>query len=289
MVTLLTSSTDRLLGRAGLSIALGLIVTTVSAAPSQAATLYNKTNLITNVDSGLNGADVSQLPLNATTFGFNASNGLRLAQSFTIANNESWSIDSIGVMAYLSSSTGAQTTSPFTGISVTIWNQAPGLDGSLVRAASATLASTNWTGIYRTPNGTANLTNSQRPIMNVTAAFSNLTLNSGTYWVDYAVTAQSASGLNAFSPYLLNTNSAGIPTGNARQFNGLTWSQIATGNPSQGISLPLTIIGNRSTTPTPTIPNPLPGAPPTNAIPSPALLPGLIGFGIGLWKRRGDR
>jgi hypothetical protein len=246
-----------------------LVVSLVTGAPAQAATLLNSANLITNPGAGYNGANVSQLPTSATTYGFTASNGLRLAQSFTITG-AAWSIDAISVMGYLSSPAGAPTTSPFTGLSINIWDQAPGLSGSRTLAASTSLSSTDWSGTYRTPNGTQNLTNSLRPIMNLTAAFSNLTLNPGTYWVDYAFSGTSASGVtNAFSPYLLTTNPAGIQTGNARQFNGSSWSPIVTTASNQGLSLPLTITGSRSTT----------------SIPTPALLPGMIAFGLGLWRR----
>jgi hypothetical protein len=261
---------DRSLSFSGLTT-LGLLLLNLSAAPAQGATLYSRNNLITNADVGFNGADVSQLPSNATTYGFTASSGLRLAQSFSVTD-DSWTIDSIGVMAYLNSPAGAPTTSPFTGISINIWNQAPGASGAQTLAASTTLSSTAWTGIYRTPNGAANLTNSLRPIMSVTAAFDNLTLSRGTYWVDYAVSGTSTSGSNnAFTPYLLNSGSSTtIATGTARQFNGTSWSPIATTAANQGVSLPLTITGSRS----------------TNAIPTPALLPGLIGFGVSLWRRR---
>lgn len=268
-VNSIIQSTDGLTPSIGLPIALLFATSLAIGAPAQSATLLNSANLITNNGAGYNGANVSQLPTGATTYGFTASNGLRLAQSFTITGN-AWSIEAISVMAYLSSPAGAPTTSPFSGISINIWDQAPGLTGSRTLAASTTLSSSNWSGTYRTANGTTNLANSLRPIMNLTAAFSNLTLTPGTYWVDYAFSGTSASGVtNAFSPYLLTTSPAGIQIGNARQFNGSSWSTIVTSTANQGISLPLTITGNRSTT----------------SIPTPALLPGLIAFGLSLWRR----
>ncbi len=259
---------DRLFEFKGIAIVLPWAIGLAIAVPAQSATLLSPTSLITP-GAGYNGATVSQLPTTATTYGFNASNGLRLAQSFTITG-ASWSIDTISVMAYLSSPAGAATTSPFTGISINIWDQAPGLSGSRTLAASTTLSGSAWSGSYRTPAGAAGLTNSLRPIMNVTAAFNNLILNPGTYWVDYALSGTSATGgTNAFSPYLLTTNPAGIQTGNARQFNGSSWFTIATAASNQGVSLPLTITGSRSTT----------------SIPTPALLPGMIAFGLSLWRR----
>jgi hypothetical protein len=262
-------STDGLTPSIGLPIALLFATSLAIGAPAQAATLLNSANLITNNGAGYNGANVSQLPTTATAYGFTASNGLRLAQSFTVTES-AWSIEAISVMAYLSSPAGAPTTSPFSGISINIWDQAPGLTGSRTLAASTTLSSSNWSGIYRTANGTSNLTNSLRPIMNLTAGFNNLTLTPGTYWVDYAFSGTSASGVtNAFSPYLLTTNPAGIQTGDARQFNGTSWSTIVTSTANQGASLPLTITGSRSTT----------------SIPTPALLPGMIAFGVSLWRR----
>jgi hypothetical protein len=263
------NNSDHLLEFTTIPIALVLMGSLAIGGPAQAATLLSPSNLITNPSVGRNGANVSQLPTNATTYGFTASNGLRLAQSFTVTG-AAWSIDAISVMAYLSSPAGGATTSPFTGISINIWDQAPGVTGSRTLAASTTLSSSTWSGSYRTPNGTANLTNSVRPIMNVTAAFNNLTLNPGTYWVDYALSGTSASGVtNAFSPYLLTANPAGVQLGNARQFNGSSWSTIVTTTANQGVTLPLTITGSRSTA----------------SVPTPALLPGMIAFGLNLWRR----
>ncbi|MFM7440900.1 MAG: PEP-CTERM sorting domain-containing protein, partial [Snowella sp.] len=57
-------------------------------------------------------------------------------------------------------------------------------------------------------------------------------------------------GINSFTPYLMTT-SGGNPvtlTGNARQFNSVTWSTVIFTNPgipAQGVSLPLTVTGQR--------------------------------------------
>ncbi|MDB9404897.1 PEP-CTERM sorting domain-containing protein [Microcystis aeruginosa CS-1036] len=170
-----------------------------------------------------------------------------MAQSFTISDAGLWAIDTVSVMAYMTSTGyGFPPTSPFTGISVNIWDNAPGLAGSNILGSSTTLLSTNWTGVYRTFNGV--LDNAQRPVMNIAANFSGsgLTLAPGTYWADYQLTGLSPTGgTNAFTPFLMTT-SGGNPvtlTGNARQLDSGSWVTISEGNPAQGVSLPLTVTG----------------------------------------------
>ena len=131
-------------------------------------------------------------------------------------------------------------------------NQPYGLAGSNILGSSTTLLSTNWTGVYRTFNGV--LDNAQRPVMNIAANFSGsgLTLAPGTYWADYQLTGLSPTGgTTAFTPFLMPT-SGGNPvtlTGNARQFNPTAapnaWITISTGTPAQGVSLPLTVTGQK--------------------------------------------
>jgi len=177
--------------------------------------------------------------------GAGATSPLRLAQSFTISNAGLWAIDKVSVMAYMTSTYGYPPTSPFTGISVNIWDNAPGLAGSNILGSSTNLLSTNWTGVYRTANGVLN--NAQRPVMNIAANFSGsgLTLAPGTYWADYQLTGLSPTGgTTTFTPFLMTTSGGNPVTvnGNARQFNS-TWFTISIGTPAQGVSLPLTVTG----------------------------------------------
>ena len=219
---------------------------TVVSLPAQATTLFSQTNIVTNPGAGFNGSDVSQASATVGGAGRNATGNFRLAQSFTISNAGLWAIDTVSVMAYMTSTYGFPPTSPFTGISVNIWDNAPGLAGSNILGSSTNLLSTNWTGVYRTFNGV--LDNAQRPVMNIAANFSGsgLTLAPGTYWADYQLTGLSPTGgTNAFTPFLMTT-SGGNPvtlTGNARQSDSGSWVTISDGNPAQGVSLPLTVTG----------------------------------------------
>lgn len=239
----------------GTTIGMATAVTlgTVVSLPAQATTLFSQTNIVTNPGAGFNGSDVSQASATVNRAGQTATSDFRLAQSFTISDAGLWAIDTVSVMAYMTSTGyGFPPTSPFTGISVNIWDNAPGLAGSNILGSSTTLLSTNWTGVYRTFNGV--LDNAQRPVMNIAANFSGsgLTLAPGTYWADYQLTGLSPTGgTTAFTPFLMTT-SGGNPvtlTGNARQFNTTAapnaWITISTGTPAQGVSFPLTVTGQK--------------------------------------------
>ena len=233
----------------GTTIGMATAVTlgTVVSLPAQATTLFSQTNIVTNPGAGFNGSDVSQASATVGAAGRNATGGFRLAQSFTISDAGLWAIDKVSVMAYMTSTGyGYPPTSPFTGISVNIWDNAPGLAGSNILGSSTNLLSTNWTGVYRTFNGV--LDNAQRPVMNIAANFSGsgLTLAPGTYWADYQLTGLSPTGgTNAFTPFLMTTSGGNPVTvnGNARQLDSGSWVTISEGNPAQGVSLPLTVTG----------------------------------------------
>lgn len=238
----------------GTTIGMATAVTlgTVISLPAQATTLFSQTNIVTNPGAGFNGSDVSQASATVNFGGQNASSVRGLAQSFTISDPGLWAIDTVSVMAYMTSTYGFPPTSPFTGISVNIWDNAPGLAGSNILGSSTNLLSTDWTGVYRTLNGV--LDNAQRPVMNIAANFSGsgLTLAPGTYWADYQLTGLSPTGgTTAFTPYLMTTLGGNPVTvnGNARQFNTSAapnaWITISEGNPAQGVSLPLTVTGQK--------------------------------------------
>ena len=233
----------------GTTIGMATAVTlgTVVSLPAQATTLFSQTNIVTNPGAGFNGSDVSQASATVDAGGATVTSNVRLAQSFTISDAGLWAIDKVSVMAYMTSTGyGYPPTSPFTGISVNIWDNAPGLAGSNILGSSTNLLSTNWTGVYRTFNGVLN--NAQRPVMNIAANFSGsgLTLAPGTYWADYQLTGLSPTGgTTAFTPFLMTTSGGNRVTvnGNARQSDSGSWITISQGDPAQGLSLPLTVTG----------------------------------------------
>ncbi|AVQ74444.1 PEP-CTERM sorting domain-containing protein [Microcystis sp. MC19] len=229
----------------GTTIGMATAVTlgTVVSLPAQATTLFSQTNIVTNPGAGFNGSDVSQASATVDAGGVTVT---RVAQSFTISNAGLWAIDKVSVMGYMVSTYGFPPASPFTGISVNIWDNAPGLAGSNILGSSTNLLSTNWTGVYRTFNGV--LDNARRPVMNIAANFSGsgLTLAPGTYWADYQLTGLSPTGgTTAFTPFLMTTSGGNPVTvnGNARQLDSGSWITLALGNPAQGVSFPLTVTG----------------------------------------------
>jgi hypothetical protein len=229
-------------------VATAVTLGTVVGLPAQATTLFSQTNIVTNPGAGFNGSDVSQASATVDVAGQNATGDFRLAQSFTISDAGLWAIDKVSVMAYMTSTYGYPPTSPFTGISVNIWDNAPGLAGSNILGSSTNLLSTNWTGVYRTFNGV--LDDAQRPVMNIAANFSGsgLTLAPGTYWADYQLTGLSPTGgTTAFTPFLMTTSGGNPVTvnGNARQLVSGSWITTSSGNPAQGVSFPLTVTGQK--------------------------------------------
>jgi hypothetical protein len=211
--------------------------------------LYSQTSIVTNPGAGFNGADASRIATGATLFGSGATQGSnRLADDFTVPAS-GWLVDSISVYAYRTNTYTYPPASPFTGITLNIWNGVPGAGGSII-ASSNTLGSTNWTGIYRV-NNTTTLTNAQRPVMNVAALFPNLLLTQGTYWADWSLTA----GGTLFVPPL-TTTSGTLVTGNARQFTNSTstWADVIdAGNPTplpRPVDFPFAVSGS--------IPTPVP-------------------------------
>jgi hypothetical protein len=200
------------------------------SAPAQAlTTLYSQTNIVTNPGAGFSSADVSSSAPPQSTFGFGAIEGTnRLADDFTVPS-EGWLIDSIRVLAYRTNTYTFPPISPFTGISLNIWDGVPGAGGTII-ASSTNFLSTDWTGVYRTTSTT--LTNAQRPVMNIDASFPSLSLSQGTYWADWALT----SGGNSFTPPV------SLGAGNARQFV-TSWNALTEAGSGLSVELPFAVNG----------------------------------------------
>ncbi len=250
------------------AIALGLGVLLTSANCAGAATLSDVSAITTGVGNGFNGANTSAIATNSTTFGFAdnsvGANTFRLANPFTLTSAST--ISAVTVYSYSTSTYPFPPVSPFTGISLNIWDAAPGTAGASVLFSSTTLASTAWTGIYRVTSTT--LTNAQRPVFSVTAGFNNQALSAGTFWADWAITALVAPGAagSVFNPQLTNANGT-QPLGVARQFTGGAWVDLLdnTGAGPQ-VGLPLTVEGT--------------------VVPEPASFAGLLALGgVGVWAK----
>ena len=209
---------------------------------AKSSTLFESGWLENSSGTGPGGADESVLQnisLGMNVFGFSNQDNLghRIADDFYIPSGESWDIKGVGVFGYQAGSPTSP--SPFTGLSLQIWDGLPG--GSNVVFGDTTtnrLFTTNSInpGLYRVSETTSG--NADRPIMSITALV-NTVLGPGTYWLDYA-----AEGSSSFSgpwapPITLNGQTT---TGNGLRSRdyGATW------NPAMDIGqqgFPFAILG----------------------------------------------
>jgi hypothetical protein len=199
---------------------------------AQAAVLVDqRAQLITHPGGGAGGADASRLQntsLGMTSFGSTASDtgAFRVADDVTFALTTT--INTITVYGY---QTGSTTTSTMDTLHIQIWNGPPNAGGSLIFGDLTTnrMASTAFTSIYRDTETIVG--NNQRPIMAVTSvdlsSVTPLTLNAGTYWIDFRLGGSLANG--PFVPPITILGQTGAPDGNALQFNGTTWVAVDDG------------------------------------------------------------
>ncbi|MCK9448199.1 MAG: choice-of-anchor J domain-containing protein [Bacteroidales bacterium] len=201
------------------------------------AVLYDNGPFINGPGQGAGGADISYLHSGMTGYGANINQaaGYRLTDDFEVTGD--WNIESFTFYTY---QTGSPTTSTITGAFVQIWNGKPDEGGQVIYGdmVSNLMISTEWTGAYRV-SGTA-LTNTDRPIMAVVAATPGLSLQPGTYWVDFSLTGSIASG-----PWGIPITITGeTTTGNGLQFTGTAWQDWLDGGTSTQLGLPFVIDGS---------------------------------------------
>ena len=190
--------------------------TTVELDPTDAV-LYNNGPLVNSPGTGPGGTDESVIQAPINSFGFNYNNALAyyVTDDFTVTGN-GWLVTSVDLYGY---QTGSTTTSTFTGAYIQIWNGQPGTAGATVVWGNRTtnrMVSTSFSNIYRVNAVNGGTT---RPIMKITASTPGLTLNAGTYWIEYSTTGSLASG-----PWVPPVTLNNIPiTGNALQWTGSSW------------------------------------------------------------------
>ncbi|MCX6270315.1 MAG: choice-of-anchor J domain-containing protein [Bacteroidetes bacterium] len=201
--------------------------------------IYDNGPLMNSPGTGYGGADESVLQgnLGMTTFGFGhaISSGYRVAEEFTIPEQDTWTITSISFYAY---QTGSGITSTINNVNFRIWNGEPGT-GSLIFGDNTTnrLSSSLFSGIYRISDG--NYGNSNRPVMVDKCNIPALTLGSGTYWIDWQTGGTGSSG-PWIPPITINGQTT---TGNAIQFNGTTWGVLTDGGLITPQGLPFRLYG----------------------------------------------
>lgn len=205
---------------------------------------YSNGPLVNGPGQGAGGNDASILQgnLGMNTFGFNVnlnSNAI-LADDFTIPSGEVWNIDTLTFFPY---QTDSGLTSTINSLRFVIYDAHPNnpskniVCGTLL--SNATIVSNQWSQIYRVTNTT--LTNTQRPIMQVTVNSGNCVLSQGTYWIAWTTTGSLSSGPWG-PPITINGQTS---TGNALQSTdlGTTWQGIVDVGP-QG--LPFVLAGTKS-------------------------------------------
>lgn len=164
---------------------------------------------------GSNGSVLQNVSLGMNIFGYAHQTGFRVADDFTVPLTESWQISSIRFYAYQTG--GVTATSSINSVNLRIWNGPPGT-GTVVFGDTATnrLVSSAWSGVYRyTENGVG----TTRPIMSDTVAVS-VTLQPGTYWLDWQTNGTIASG--PWAPPIAITGV--LTTGNGIQTQTTDWS-----------------------------------------------------------------
>ncbi len=185
------------------------------------AVLYNNGPFVTAVGTGPGGSNGSVLQNAALGmlilgYGHSIAGGVRVADDFTIPGPNAWQINALTFFAY---QTGATTpTSTINNLNLQIWNGQPGTSGAAVvfgDTSTNRLAASTWTGAYRYADNNVGTT---RPIMSSTAAVS-VTLNPGTYWLDWQTGGSLSSG-----PWAIPIAQTGVlTTGNGFQGNN-TWT-----------------------------------------------------------------
>ncbi|MDP2423109.1 MAG: choice-of-anchor J domain-containing protein, partial [Bacteroidales bacterium] len=209
--------------------------------------LYDNGPFINAPGQGPNGADgsVLQSSLGMTTYGPSVNYAatpvpIRVADDFEVTGN--WNVETFTFYGYQTSTTHANPPlTSFTSGRLQIWDGDPANPASQVVWGDMTInrmVSTSWSGAYRYTETTVN---NQRPIMAVVCETPGLTLQPGTYWVEFAMTGTIASGPWGV-PITINGQTS---TGNAQQYTGTTnaWAPLLMGGTSTPYGLPFLIGG----------------------------------------------
>jgi hypothetical protein len=204
------------------------------------APLHDNGPFITHPGGGAGGADASVLDdtiLSIYGFGASASAGSRIADDFTVPEG-GWTVEDMTFFTY---QTNSPTTSTITGITVRIWDGAPGEMGSNVVFGDTTtnvMMSTVWSNVYRSITG--DIVNSARPIMAVVADVGGVELAAGTYWVDFQFTGTLASG--PWAPPITIVGQA--VTGDALQLVADVWAPAVDGTFGHAAGFPFLVNGS---------------------------------------------
>ncbi|HLP82925.1 MAG TPA: hypothetical protein VK157_01120 [Phycisphaerales bacterium] len=159
--------------------------------------------------------------------------GVRLADDFTVPAGQRWTLSSVQLFAYQPGANG----SAVSAATLRIWSGQPGTAGSSVVFGDATtnrLTSSTATSAYRvftTTVGPAIMSpDTSRRIFSVTIS-ADATLEPGTYWLDWQLTASTANA-PIFAVPVTVTGVRSLTSWNALQFADGAWrSVLDTGKP----------------------------------------------------------
>ena len=200
----------------------------LNTAPLQAGNvlLYDNGPLITSQGDGPEGSDVSfvqtnELELNTIGFAVSSIDNARVADDFEVTDPDGWTIKKLVFFAHQEDS---GTESPMTKVNFRIWDGHPGDSDSVIvfgDAETNRIDSTGWTNIYRYSDLTPPDNKTRWPIMEVTADVGSeeLTLQPGTYWLDWQI--DGSEGSSVFQPPV--TILGQTHTGNALRFIENEW------------------------------------------------------------------
>ncbi len=199
----------------------------VSPSPTARGVLYDNGPLVNSWGTGAGGHDESVLQnsLGMGVFGFahHLSSDSRIADDFTLTTRSR--LRRIKFYAY---QTDSSTTSTITSVNLRIWDGPPNDPASSVifgDTITNRLIATTWSNIYRVNETSQG--NTDRPVM-VNTVNVGITLEPGTYWLDWQTGGTLASGPWA-PPITRNCQRA---TGNALQFlTGSGWGRVLDGPP----------------------------------------------------------
>jgi hypothetical protein len=166
-------------------VALTSLITTSSLAQVDILR-YDNGPFINRPGLGPGGTDgsVFQSDLGMGVFGWpsSQSEGLRVADDFSIPSGQTWALSMVRFFGYCFFATPSTS---FTGLTLQIWNAQPGATGSQViwgNTSDNIRSGSAFAGAYRYKDGSPD---SARSIFSIDGSV-NLTLGSGTYWLDWA-------------------------------------------------------------------------------------------------------
>ena len=204
--------------------------TAIVSSAGMANILWDNGGIVTHPGAGAGGVDVSMASVGGAA-GSNVrqqttGDHFRVADDFVVSGT--WLVESITVQAY---ETNASTPG-WTGGSLNVWDGSPADAGSSIVASFSNPTVTD-AGVYRVFNGAANLSNTARPVHNITFALNDLQLGSGTYWIDWNVEGGASAWANPVMEANPSDPNAPItPLGNALQLASTGWQPLLDGNES---------------------------------------------------------